>query len=161
MHRLLLTAVATAIVATTALIPSRAGAIPLSGLADIPMALEGINPIEKVAVCFYFDGWRGPGLYQCGYRLRVNEGWVGERREREERRERFDDRRERRERFEDRREGRERFEANAGIATDLERTPGAARFASNASTKSHPKRKPGLTAGLFVDAQSITAHRRN
>ena len=113
MHRLLLTAVATAIVATTALIPSRAGAIPLSGLADIPMALEGINPIEKVAVCFYFDGWHGPGLYQCGYRLRVNEGWVGERHERDERRERFEDRGDRREGREgregrgDRREGRE------------------------------------------------------
>ena len=39
---------------------------------------------------------------------RYGEGFV--RREREERRERFEDRRERRERFEDRRERRERFE---------------------------------------------------
>jgi len=60
--------------------------------------------MEKVALCFYFDGWNGPGLYQCGYRRRYGEGFV--RREREERRERFEDRR-RRERIEERRE---RFE---------------------------------------------------
>ena len=60
-----------------------------------PLALERDNPIEKVAVCFYFDGWNGPGLYQCGYGRRYGEGFL--------RRERFEDRRERRERFEDRR----------------------------------------------------------
>ena len=76
--------------------------------STVAEALEHINPIEKVALCFYFDGWNGPGLYQCGYGRRYGEGFV--RREREERRERFDDRRERRERFEDRRERRERFE---------------------------------------------------
>jgi hypothetical protein len=107
MHRLLLTtAAAAAIVATFLLIPNSATAIPLGG-RDIPIALEQINPVEKVALCFYFDGWNGPGLYQCGYSRRYGEGFI--RREREERRERFEDR-ERRERFEDRRERRERFE---------------------------------------------------
>src|SRR5258708_16748337 len=108
MHRLLLTGTAAvAILITVSSMPNCAVAIPLGGLADIPLALEQVNPIEKVALCFYFDGWNGPGLYQCGYRRRYGEGFV--RREREERRERFEDR-ERRERFEDRRERRERFE---------------------------------------------------
>jgi len=101
MYRLLLTATAaTAILTTTSLIPDCAAAIPLRGQADIPTALELVTPIEKVALCFYFDGWNNPGLYECGYRRRYGEGFV--RREREERRERFEDR-ERHERFEDRR----------------------------------------------------------
>jgi hypothetical protein len=109
MYRLLLIGTAAVAVLTTAsLIPNRAAAMPLSGLADIPLALKQVNPIEKVALCFYLDGWNGPGLYQCGYRHRSGEGFV--RREREERRERFEDRRERGGRFEDRRERRERFE---------------------------------------------------
>jgi hypothetical protein len=29
--------------------------------------------------CFYFDGWRGPGWYWCGYRLRRGYGWGGPR----------------------------------------------------------------------------------
>jgi hypothetical protein len=107
MYRLLLTATAAAAILTTAsLMPNCAAAIPLGGRADIPLALEEINPIEKVALCFYVDGWNGPGLYECGYRRRYGEGFV--RREREERRERFEER-ERRERFEER-ERRERFE---------------------------------------------------
>jgi hypothetical protein len=106
MHRLLLTGTAAmTILTTTSLIPNCAAAITLSGLADIPLALEQVNPIEKAALCFYFDGWNGPGLYECGYRRRYGEGFV--RREREERRERFEDRRER---FDDRRERRERFD---------------------------------------------------
>ena len=112
MYRLrLTTAAAAAILATVALIPNGAAAIPLGGLADIPAAREQINPIEKVALCFYVDGWNGPGLYECGYRRRYGEGFI--RREREERRERFEEH-ERRERFEERerreRERRERFE---------------------------------------------------
>jgi len=105
MYRLLLTtAAAAAILTTVSLIPNYAAAIPVGALADIPTALEQVNPMEKVALCFYLDGWNGPGLYQCGYRRRLGEGFV--RREREERRERFEDRRERRERFEERRERR-------------------------------------------------------
>jgi hypothetical protein len=116
MYRLLLTGTAAmAILTIASLMPNRAAAIPRSGLADIPLASEQVNPIEKVALCFYLDGWNGPGLYECGYGRRYGEGFV--RREREERRERFEDRRERfedrrdrRERFEDRRERRDRFE---------------------------------------------------
>ena len=107
MYRLLLTgAAAMAVLTTASLIPNYAAAIPLSGQADIPLALEQVNPLEKVALCFYFDGWNGPGFYQCGYRHRHGEGFV----RRDERRERFEDRRARGERFEDRRERREHFE---------------------------------------------------
>ena len=109
MYRLLQAGTAAvAILMSPSLVKNSAAAIPLSGLADIPLALERDNPIEKVALCFYLDGWNGPGLYECGYGRRYGEGFV--RREREERRERFEDRRERRERFEDRRERRDRFE---------------------------------------------------
>jgi hypothetical protein len=107
MYRLLLTGTAAVAVLTTAsLMPNRASAIPLSGLSDVTLALEHVSPFEKVALCFYLDGWNGPGLYQCGYRHRHGEGFV----RREERRERFEDRRSRGERFEDRRERRGRFE---------------------------------------------------
>src|SRR5262245_40991328 len=109
MHHMLLTdAAALAILTTALLTPNGAAAIPLSGLTEVPLVLEQVSPIEKVALCFYLDGWNGPGLYECGYRRRYGEGFI--RREREERRERFEDRRERRERFEDRRERRERYE---------------------------------------------------
>jgi len=105
MYRLLLTATAAAAILTTAsLMPNCAAAIPLGAQTDLPVALEEM--IEKAALCFYIDGWNGPGLYECGYRRRYGEGFI--RREREERRERFEER-ERRERFEDR-ERRERFE---------------------------------------------------
>ncbi len=116
MYRLLWTGTAAmAILTTLSLTPNCAAAIPLGAPADIPLALEQVNPIEKVALCFYLDGWNGPGLYECGYRRRYGEGFIRrereERRERfEDRRERFEDRRERRERFEDRRERRDRFE---------------------------------------------------
>jgi len=64
MDRLLLTGTAAmAILTTLSLIPNSAAAIPLGGLADIPLGLEQVNPIEKTALCFYFDGWNGPGLY--------------------------------------------------------------------------------------------------
>ena len=57
MYRLLLTAtVATAILTTTSLVPNRAAAIALGGLADIPTVVEQATPIEKVALCFYLDG---------------------------------------------------------------------------------------------------------
>ena len=109
MYRLLLTtAAAVAILTTVSLIPNCAAAIPLGGLADIPIAPEQVNPMEKVALCFYIDGWNGPGLYECGYRRRFGEGFI--RREREERRERFEDRRERRERFEERERRERRFD---------------------------------------------------
>ena len=69
MHRsLLTTAAAAAILTTVSLIPNCAAAIPLAGLSEIPIALEQLGPTENVALCFYLDGWNGPGLYECGYR---------------------------------------------------------------------------------------------
>ena len=96
MRRLLVTVAATTIILTTAsLVASRAEAIPLRA----PASTVEIAPIENVALCFYVDGWNGPGLYQCGYRFRRGEGWYGRREERRElREERRDERwRERRE----------------------------------------------------------------
>jgi hypothetical protein len=34
---------------------------------------------EGNSYCFYADGWRGPGWYRCGYRLRRGLGWGGPR----------------------------------------------------------------------------------
>ncbi len=97
MHRLLLMAVAAALVATGW--SSRAQALPLG------VPLQGVDAIQKVATCFYTDGWHGPGFYRCGFRVRTGEGWIRERTEerlgRAERRlefreDRREDRRERR-----------------------------------------------------------------
>jgi hypothetical protein len=42
-------------------------------------AIDQIDITEAVALCFYIDGWNGPGLYQCGYRMRRGFGWHGHR----------------------------------------------------------------------------------
>jgi hypothetical protein len=105
MRPVLLTVAAAAVIVTTAsLAPNGVQAIPLGALASMPLAVE-LAPIEKVAQCFYVDGWNGPGLYRCGYRFRRGEGWYGRR---EERREFREERREERrgERREERREER-------------------------------------------------------
>ena len=91
MHRMLMTAAALAVLATAAAV-NRAEAFPIG-------ALPAADPAQKVAECFYLNGWHGPGFYRCGYRFRSGEGWL---REREERRDRREDRRE--ERREDRRD---------------------------------------------------------
>jgi hypothetical protein len=65
-----------AIVAAGSLAPSRANAMPMGLPTDIA---DQINVVEPVAFCFYVDGWNGPGLYQCGYRLRRGFGWHGAR----------------------------------------------------------------------------------
>lgn len=65
-----------AIAAAGSLAPSRASAMPL-GLPAA--AIDQIDMTEAVALCFYIDGWNGPGLYQCGYRLRRGLGWHGAR----------------------------------------------------------------------------------
>lgn len=74
MHRLLLALTATAAV-LGALIPSDASATPLGAR----LALDGMNPIQNVAICFYVDGWNGPGLYDCGSRHLRGHGWHGRR----------------------------------------------------------------------------------
>jgi hypothetical protein len=105
MRRIFLTVAAAAVILTTgSLVPNCAEATPLGAPASIPLAVE-LAPIENVALCFYVDGWNGPGLYQCGYRFRRGEGWYGRR---EGRREFREERREERrgERREERREDR-------------------------------------------------------
>jgi hypothetical protein len=66
-----------AIVAAGSLASSRANAMPI-GLPAA--AIDQIDITESVALCFYVDGWNGPGLYQCGYRMRRGFGWHGARR---------------------------------------------------------------------------------
>jgi hypothetical protein len=76
MHRLLLALTTTAAVLTAgAVVPSSAAATPLGAR----LSLDGMNPIQNVAICFYVDGWNGPGLYDCGYRHRRGFGWHGRR----------------------------------------------------------------------------------
>ena len=100
--------------ATGTLLPNRAEAAPWG--AAMPQAQNGINLIEAVALCFYPNGWAGPGYYQCGYRLRYGEGFY-ERREHEER----EEHRERRDsmRIGGNAETATRIVANAGTATSL------------------------------------------
>jgi hypothetical protein len=76
MHRYTLTMVAAALVLTTGvLLPNVASATPLSQSAGLRLGLDDMNPIQDIAICFYVDGWNGPGLYECGYRRRQGQGW--------------------------------------------------------------------------------------
>jgi hypothetical protein len=42
-----------------------------------PLAIDETSMVEQVALCFYIDGWNGPGFYNCGYRYRRGFGWHG------------------------------------------------------------------------------------
>ena len=80
MHRLVLTITAAAtVLATGALVPSRVEAAPLGASIGANLPIETLVPIENVAICFYADGWNGPGLYECGFRRRQGHGWHGHR----------------------------------------------------------------------------------
>jgi hypothetical protein len=68
--------IAIAIAAAGSLTPSRAQAMPLGLPADV---VDQMNIVDPVALCFYIDGWNGPGMYQCGYRFRRGFGWHGHR----------------------------------------------------------------------------------
>ncbi|HEY4257640.1 MAG TPA: hypothetical protein VGM66_10525 [Candidatus Udaeobacter sp.] len=68
----ILGATAVAIVAGGSALSTRANAMPVGVPAHV-----GI--VESVALCFYIDGWNGPGMYQCGYRHRRGMGWHGPR----------------------------------------------------------------------------------
>ena len=50
----------------------RANAMPIA-----PLAIDETSMVEQVALCFYIDGWNGPGFYNCGYRHRRGFGWHG------------------------------------------------------------------------------------
>jgi hypothetical protein len=67
MHRFLLTLTAAATVLATGLLASSpVAASPLSASMGTNLPVEALAPIENVAVCFYANGWNGPGLYECG-----------------------------------------------------------------------------------------------
>lgn len=67
---LIAAAAATAIFATA----GSASAMPGAGNG---IAVD--SPVTKVALCFYIDGWNGPGMYDCGFRHRRGHGWHGKR----------------------------------------------------------------------------------
>ncbi len=77
--RKLLIASATGFMAIASLTVPRADAMLLAPPAGIT---DQLDIIDQVALCFYADGWNGPGMYQCGYRHRQGYGWHGPREER-------------------------------------------------------------------------------
>jgi hypothetical protein len=58
-------------------------ALPMNG--GLTEAIHNIDLTQKAAVyvvdgrryCFYFEGWRGPGWYRCGFAWRRGLGWGG------------------------------------------------------------------------------------
>ena len=78
MNRFLLTFTAATALVTGSLVPS-VEASPLSASKGANLASEARAPIENVAICFYVDGWNGPGLYECGFHRRHGQGWHGRR----------------------------------------------------------------------------------
>lgn len=62
------------VAAITAFFATAGSASALPGTAN-NAAVD--SPVSKVAICFYLDGWNGPGFYECGYRYRRGHGWHG------------------------------------------------------------------------------------
>jgi hypothetical protein len=56
-----------------------AGSLSASAMTPGVPSTDGINPVSNVALCFYIDGWNGPGMYDCGFRHRRGHGWQGKR----------------------------------------------------------------------------------
>ena len=62
-----------------------ASALPIGINDGIKAALNEMDLTIKAQVfivggrrfCFYFDGWNGPGWYQCGFAFRRGFGWGG------------------------------------------------------------------------------------
>lgn len=80
MRRFALTLTAAAAVLTAgAFAPGSVSAAPISAPTGVLLGLDGAVPIENVAICFYLNGWNGPGMYECGYRRRQGQGWHGRR----------------------------------------------------------------------------------
>jgi hypothetical protein len=58
-------------------------AVPING--GLKEAIDNIDLTQHAAVyvvdgrryCFYFEGWRGPGWYRCGFAWRRGLGWGG------------------------------------------------------------------------------------
>src|SRR5262245_8556191 len=64
--------------------PNRVNAAPFGDPSGTRAAFDEINVVGKAqyiyggfSYCWYEDGWRGPGWYRCGYRLRRGLGWGG------------------------------------------------------------------------------------
>jgi hypothetical protein len=76
-----------ALLASTALISTRADAAPMPGTSGIIAALDQLSVVENAQVfyfggrryCWYDGGWNGPGWYWCGYPWRRGFGWGGPR----------------------------------------------------------------------------------
>lgn len=78
-HFSLILATGAAVLTAGALMPSSVSATPFSAPTGLRLVLDDMNPIQDVAICFYLDGWNGPGMYDCGYRHRRGHGWRGHR----------------------------------------------------------------------------------
>lgn len=72
MRKFLITAAAGAAIFATA---GAANAMP--GASSNGLVVD--SPITNVALCFYLDGWNGPGMYDCGFRYNRGHGWHGKR----------------------------------------------------------------------------------
>ena len=77
MYRFILTLSAVAAITATGTLTSRIEASPLGAARGV--AADSVTPVERIAICFYVDGWNGPGLYECGFRHRRGSGWHGRR----------------------------------------------------------------------------------
>ena len=83
MRKLVLAAVsAVSLTAGAALFAGHAQAAPLfdglQGMAQ-PSNIENVQFFffHRHRYCWYWDGWRGPGWYWCGYEWRYGFGWGG------------------------------------------------------------------------------------
>jgi len=79
MRRFPLHIAAAVILTAGAFAPGSVAAMPLSTSTALRLGLDDLNPVQDIAICFYLDGWNGPGLYECGYRRRHGQGWHGTR----------------------------------------------------------------------------------
>lgn len=76
-------AIAVTITAASAIIgPAQASLIGKSN--GLRLNVDAMPPVEEAQFswrgrryCWYFDGWRGPGWYRCGYHWRRGFGWGG------------------------------------------------------------------------------------
>src|SRR5262245_32696422 len=77
-----------ALLASTALVTTRADAASMPGASGIIAALDSGSTIETVQgtfvwrgrrYCWYDFGWNGPGWYWCGDPWRTGFGWGGPR----------------------------------------------------------------------------------
>lgn len=65
------------IAASAAAILAAGSASAMPGTSSNGLAVD--SPVTNVALCFYVDGWNGPGMYDCGFRYNRGHGWHGKR----------------------------------------------------------------------------------